>query len=166
MKTVLRWGLLCMLPCYVLDQWSKWLVRGTLEIGEGIVVIPGYFDIVHVRNTGAAFGLLQGIPVSYRTWFFLIVTLIACGAIGYIFMQSQRSSWLIKIVLALVLTGALGNLTDRLVFREVVDFLNVHIHAYHWPTFNLADVYISVVVISFIVHSVYESRSARGGRPS
>lgn len=153
MRSALKWGLLFVLPCYLIDQVTKWLILTHLRIGEAITILPGYFEILHVRNTGAAFGLLQNIPESYRTIFFFCITVVACAAIVAIFRQSKDDSVLLKVILCLILAGALGNLTDRLIHKEVVDFLNVHIRHLHWPTFNIADTYISIGMLGLLIYT-------------
>jgi signal peptidase II len=121
-------------------------------IGTGFNVIPGFFDIIHVRNTGAAFGMLQGIPDPIRTWFFLGVTVAAIIAILVMFIGIREKSWLLKLVFCLVVAGALGNLTDRFSHSEVVDFLSLYVGRFRWPACNLADVYISLGMIGLIFH--------------
>ena len=85
MKSYMKWGLMMLLPLYLIDQITKWIILTKMQIGESISVIPNYFEIVHVRNSGVAFGLLQNIPDSYRLVFFLTVTIIAIAAIFVIF---------------------------------------------------------------------------------
>lgn len=153
--SLLRWGLFLVLPCYALDQWTKWLICQRVEIGTGFNVVPGFFDIIHMRNTGAAFSLLQGIPAAYRTYFFLSVTIIAIVAIFVIFWKAQEHSWMLKIVMSLIIAGALGNLTDRIVHNEVVDFLSFYLGRYRWPTFNLADTYISLGMAGLLIHTFF-----------
>lgn len=155
MKSTVLWGLFLVLPCYALDQLTKWLILTHLQIGEAVTVLPGYFEILHVRNTGAAFGLLQNLPEAYRTIFFFCVTIIACAAILVIFKQSRDDSVFLKIILCLILAGAMGNLTDRLVHKEVVDFINVHLLSYRWPTFNIADTYISIGMIGLLIYTFF-----------
>lgn len=149
---IIRWGLLLVVPCYALDQWTKWLICRNVEIGTGFNVVPGFFDIIHIRNTGAAFSMLQGLPAAYRTYFFLGVTIVALVAIFAIFWKAEDNSWLLKLVLSLIMAGAIGNLTDRILFNEVVDFLSFYIGPYRWPTFNLADTYISLGMAGLILH--------------
>ena len=158
MGSMIRWGLLFVLPFYALDQWTKWLICAGVEVGTGFSVIPGFFDIIHMRNTGAAFSLLQGLPVAYRTYFFLGVTVIALVAIFIIFWKSSESSWLLKAVMSLIVAGAIGNLTDRILLNEVVDFLSFYIGHYRWPTFNLADTYISLGMAGLIIHTFFTSK--------
>ena len=158
MRPLLTWGVLLVLPCYLVDQASKLLVLKSLAIGEVIPILPGYFEFVHVRNTGAAFGILQGLPDPFRTIFFLLITIAACVAIVMIFKASGDESAFLKVVLCLILAGAMGNLTDRLVHKEVVDFINVHIQQYHWPTFNIADTYISIGMIGMLWYMLKGSK--------
>jgi signal peptidase II len=153
MKSYLKWGLLMVLPLYLIDQLTKWLIVKNMNFGDSITVIPNFFEIIHVRNTGVAFGLLTNIPESYRLIFFLTVTIIAIAAIFFIFKQSKDDSAILKAILCLILAGAMGNLTDRVIHNEVVDFINVHAFTYRWPTFNVADTYISVGMIGLLLYT-------------
>ena len=153
MKTMTAWIGLLALPCYIIDRLTKWLVCTHIEIGSGFTVISGFFDIIHARNTGAAFGMLQGLPNTYRTVFFAGITVIALGAMMVIFFKSGEDSWLLKAVFSLIIAGALGNLTDRIMFNEVIDFLLFHIGRFRWPTFNMADTWISAGMIGLLIYS-------------
>ena len=141
------------LPCYLIDQWTKWLIYTHMEIGSGFTVIPRFFDIIHARNTGAAFGMLQGLPESYRTLFFTAITIIACGAMFILFWRMSEDSWMLKAIFSLIIAGALGNLTDRLLWGEVVDFLLFHFGRFQWPTFNMADTWISSGMVGLLIYS-------------
>ena len=141
------------LPCYLIDQWTKWLIYTHMEIGSGFTVIPRFFDIIHARNTGAAFGMLQGLPESYRTLFFTVITIIACSAMFILFWRMSEDSWMLKAIFSLIIAGALGNLTDRLLWGEVVDFLLLHIGRFQWPTFNMADTWISSGMVGLLIYS-------------
>ncbi len=159
MKTMAAWLGLLALPCYLIDQLTKWLIYSRMEIGSGFNVIPGFFDIIHARNTGAAFGMLQGLPENYRTLFFAVVTVVACGAMFVLFMKSYEDSWILKAVFSLIIAGALGNLTDRLLFNEVVDFLLFHVGRFHWPTFNMADTWISTGMVGLLIYSFFPPKN-------
>ena len=87
-KTMAAWMGLLALPCFLIDRLTKWLVYTHMEIGSGFTVVPGFFDIIHARNTGGAFGMLQGLPQAYRTLFFVVITVIACGAMFIIFWRT------------------------------------------------------------------------------
>ncbi len=154
-RSLALWMGLVAVPCYIIDQATKWLVHSRMDIGEGFTVVPGFLDIIHARNTGAAFGMLQGMPVEYRTLFFAAVTVIACGAILVIFWRSPDDSWLLKLVFSLIIAGALGNLTDRFLFGEVVDFLSFHVGRFRWPTFNMADTWISLGMVGLLIQSFF-----------
>ncbi|MCD6280557.1 MAG: signal peptidase II [Deltaproteobacteria bacterium] len=161
MKKWSLWFVLFVVPLYALDQLTKWIVCENLPKGRGIVVVPGFLEIIHVRNTGAAFGILQGIPVSWRTIFFLIVTIAACLAIVFILTRQGAEDVFLEAMFYLVIAGALGNLTDRLRFKEVVDFLNFHIGALSWPTFNMADTYISIAIVGIFIRTFVKGKKAR-----
>ncbi len=124
----------------ILDQVTKWLVVRDFHLGESIPIIPGFFSLTYIRNTGAAFGLLAQMDSSYRVPFFLIVPVIALVAIGYIFRKIPPKDVKLSVALSLVVGGAVGNLIDRIVYGYVVDFLDFHWkYTYHFPAFNIAD---------------------------
>ncbi len=126
----------------VLDQLTKNLVLGNLSLHESITVIPGFFNITYIRNTGAAFGMMAG-SESWRHIFFQSVSVLALGAIVYLFWSSRRDS-LALWGAALVFGGAAGNLVDRVRFGYVIDFLDFFVGGYHWPAFNIADSSITI----------------------
>lgn len=120
-----------------LDQASKALVLAEIPAGHVIPVIPGLFDLVNYRNRGAAFGFLNRSDIEWQFWLFLGATLLAATVILLLVRQAKRP--LLLTGLGLILGGALGNLTDRLRFRAVVDFLDFYWQGWHWPAFNVAD---------------------------
>ncbi len=126
------------------DQVTKAWVTTAMNLHESIQVIPGLFSITYVRNPGAAFGFLAGASPTVRLTFFIAVTLLAIGLILYSLFKARfiQASW--RIPLVLILSGALGNLADRVRFGEVVDFLDFYIGTAHWPAFNVADSAITV----------------------
>jgi signal peptidase II len=132
-------------PVVLLDQLSKAWILATLKLHEGFSLIDGFFNIVHVRNPGAAFGFLAGAPPLFRHIFFIAVTVAAILLIFHYLRASRIQDT------SLVLAGAVGNLVDRVRFGEVVDFLDVYIGSYHWPAFNVADSAISVGAAILIV---------------
>ncbi len=158
LRSILMWGGFLVLPLYLADQLAKWLVCQNVEIGTGFMVIPGFFDIIHVRNTGAAFGILRGIPEPVRTYFFLGITVVALAAVFFIFCKAGDKPWYFKAILSLVVAGALGNITDRFLLGEVVDFLSFYIGRFRWPTFNLADTYISVGMAGLLISVLVSPR--------
>jgi signal peptidase II len=122
-----------------------------MNLGESIPVIDEVFYITSHRNRGAAFGILQD-----QRYFFIIITLAVVGAVVY-YMQRHASDKLLKFALALVLGGAIGNFSDRLIRGEVVDFLNVYIGNYDFPIFNVADSALVIGVGLIFIQSFMES---------
>jgi signal peptidase II len=137
----------------VIDQFTKWLVVQNMEIRESIPVIEGFFYLTSHRNAGAAFGILQG-----QMWLFYIATIIVVGVVVYYIQVYGRENRLFGISLGLVLGGAIGNFIDRVLFGEVVDFLDVYIFNYNYPIFNVADSALVVGVIMLIIHVIKEEK--------
>ncbi len=131
----------------VLDQATKiWIVQ-SLGYADRITVVENFFYITHVRNPGAAFGLLASSPEPYRLTFFIVVTLIAIALIISFYRRLAPGDRLSALALGLILGGAAGNLIDRIVYREVIDFLHFRLWSgYSWPDFNFADSFIVVGV--------------------
>jgi signal peptidase II len=124
----------------ILDRLTKLRVEAKVTLGHHIEVIPHYFWISHVLNTGAAFSMFDSSksPLLVRNLligFSVVAVLVVIGVLWRV----GRTVSITSVALALILGGALGNLYDRLRFGYVVDFLEVHIHGYHWPDFNVAD---------------------------
>ncbi|MDM8216039.1 signal peptidase II [Desulfovibrio piger] len=137
-----RFGLLALvtLVVMVLDQWTKWLTLAYIPEHRPIPIIPGFFDLVNVRNRGAAFGFLNRSDIEWQFWLFLGATVVAVAAIIALIRSMRADDRRLVLGLGLVMGGALGNLVDRVRFRAVIDFLDFYIGAWHWPAFNVADV--------------------------
>ncbi len=144
-----------------LDRATKLAIVQTLRLGQGIPVIPGFFDIVFVRNPGAAFGFLATLPDQVRNPLFILVSILAVILIVFYHTRYLRSHRLVSVALGLVLGGAVGNLIDRLHYGMVVDFLDVHVGPYHWPAFNVADSAISIGVGLMILDMLLDWRRER-----
>lgn len=132
----------------MLDIITKWLVRENIDLGHGHAIIPGFFNLRHDRNTGAAFGILS----DQRT----LLILITVAAIIFIFWYSfrfQNSRWM-QCALGFLLGGAIGNFIDRIFLGSVVDFLQFGIESKRlfWPTFNVADVSVCIGAGMLIVY--------------
>lgn len=124
------------------DQATKWLVMEFVPPDRPIRVINGLFDLVNIRNRGAAFGFLNRSDIEWQFWLFLAATFFAMIAIFILAKDSRKPA--LTIGLGLILGGALGNLVDRLRFRSVVDFLDFYWQGWHWPAFNVADMGICI----------------------
>ena len=136
-----------------LDQFSKYIVEKNIRLYEVIRVIPGFFNLTHVRNRGAAFGILSNMPAVWRTMFFVSVTVIAVGLIAlYIKKTTER---LQLVAFSLIASGAVGNAIDRIRYGEVVDFIQWYVKSYYWPSFNIADSAISVGVCLLAIDMLF-----------
>ena len=145
----------------VLDRGSKWIVQKTIPYGtydpsSMIEVIPNFFYICHIGNTGAAWGMFHG-----RSFLLAIFSIVAL-ALLYFFRKSLGLRAIqVQFSLGLVTGGILGNLYDRLVFNHVVDFLDVHLGFYRWPAFNIADSAILIGVLLFCYYSFQEEAARK-----
>ncbi len=137
----------------LLDQITKAIISHRLNLNQTIGVMAGFFNIVYIKNPGAAFGLFRGWG-SMRDIFLVIVTLLALIIIIYIYRKTTER--LLRFSLSLIAGGAIGNLIDRVRFGEVVDFLDFYIGKYHWPAFNIADSAITVGVFIAVVELYFK----------
>jgi len=149
------WGLVAILVIAA-DQWTKWLVESTLAFGVSIYVVP-VMDLVHVRNTGAAFSFLAGAS-GWQREFFIVIGLTASAWMLWMIARAQRGQIAFCLALSLILGGALGNVIDRVRLGAVVDFLHFHWGPYYWPAFNVADMAISCGAILLIVDAFWQGR--------
>jgi len=139
----------------VLDQLSKLWIVGNFSLYESLPLIPGFFSLTYLTNTGAAFGILAGQPALWRQVFFVGVALVALVAIYFMYRRLRNDSAWYEVALAFIAGGAIGNLIDRIRLGSVVDFLDVYIGTHHWPAFNVADSAITVGVTIFLVMSIF-----------
>lgn len=154
------------------DHATKWLIVRSLPFGDEFPVVAGFFDIVHSRNTGAAFGMLSTWNSPLRNWFFYGIGVMAFVFLYYYVRTTPESDRLSLTALALVSGGALGNIIDRMLRGSVVDFLSVHVRdeiwrfslagtryaiPLSWPAFNVADSAICVGVAILLIQSLRAS---------
>ncbi len=145
----------------VIDQLTKLWIMASFQLYEHYVIIPDFFNLVYITNTGAAFGFLAGDQTTWRQVFFVTVAIIALIVITIMYRHVRDRGKLFVTSLGLIAGGAIGNLIDRVRFGAVVDFLDFYIKSYHWPAFNIADSAISVGVGLFLLASVFDSDSSR-----
>lgn len=137
------------LPLYILDQITKVLVLKFIPVHEQIVVIPGVFNLVQVHNTGAAFGMLKDNNV-----FFLALASTALVVLAVLGLRGAFVGLPMRLGAALLASGVIGNLTDRILHGHVIDFVDVILPWYgHWPAFNVADSCICIAAALFILSS-------------
>ena len=149
-----------------LDQWTKLWIEASLEVHGRLPVVSGFFNLVHVQNTGIAFGLF---PAGRELAGTVLLTLLGFGALVVVslyFRSTSEREPLLLLSLALVLGGAVGNLIDRILLRAVTDFLDVYVGTHHWPAFNVADSGVTVGIVLMLAHSFGPQawrRSSTGG---
>ena len=145
------------LPLYLLDQLTKYLVLRFIAPLGYQPVIRNFFDLVHVTNSGAAFG-----SFANNNGFFIALSFVALVTVIVLLLRHGPPDAWRSFALGLLLAGILGNLTDRLVHGHVIDFLlfNLHVRfADPWPAFNVADSCICIAVFCFIIHSFHQERT-------
>lgn len=138
------------------DQITKWLIVKKMDLGESIEIINNFLYITSHRNTGAAWGILEG-----QMAFFYIITVIVIIFIVYYIQTAARNNKILGISFGLILGGAIGNFIDRLFRKEVVDFINTYIFTYDFPVFNIADSALVIGVGLLIVQMYLEEKSLK-----
>lgn len=128
----------------VADQITKVVVAKTISPSQSLTVIPGFLNLTHTHNRGAIFGFFSknGGPLVYI--FLTLASLIALSFVIYYFFKTPFKEKMMKISLSMILAGAVGNLLDRVFKGYVIDFIDVYVKKWHWPTFNVADSSITV----------------------
>jgi len=153
----MRFIFLLSLPLYALDQLTKWLVLRHVTPEEPRIIVPEFFALVFVTNTGAAFG-----SFANNNLFFIVLSFAAFIFVLTLLLRPHNLDTWRDVSLSLLLAGVMGNLTDRLLHGHVIDFLLFDLHvpfAHPWPAFNVADASICTAVFCFIVHSFRQSKA-------
>lgn len=147
---MLKWLWLSVIAV-ALDQATKLLLVASMKLYESITLVPG-FNLVHVRNTGAAFSFLSEAG-GWQRWFFAGLAIIISIVLTVWLARLQRNEVLLAVALSLVLGGAVGNLIDRVAYGYVIDFLDFYYNSWHWPAFNVADSAITLGVALMLLES-------------
>jgi len=144
----------------LLDQATKLYIDRSMRLYDSIPVLPDFFHITYVRNRGAAFSFLS--EASWRRPFFIGSSLVAAVFITIAFHNLRDDQKLAQVSLAMIFSGAVGNLIDRVRLGEVIDFLDVHWYRHHWPAFNVADSLICVGVFLLALDMLLEDKRFKG----
>ena len=144
-----------------LDQLSKLLVVASLNLYEVRPLVPGFFNLVHVTNKGAAFSMFASVDSPLRHYFFVAVNSAAFLGLTIAAWKMSAQHLLYRVSFAMIAAGALGNLIDRLRFGAVIDFLDFYVGTYHWPAFNVADSAICVGVVVLLVMNIMEMKNEK-----
>ncbi|HLJ46464.1 MAG TPA: signal peptidase II [Bryobacteraceae bacterium] len=139
---------------FILDRLSKWLIKTHVSLWETHRIIPGFFNIIHTENPGVAFGLFADSTGPLRSLILIGLSAGVLVLITWVLLRSprdERPSWILRIGLALVLGGAMGNLFDRVVRGTVTDFVEIYADDHYFPAFNVADSGITVGAALLII---------------
>ena len=143
-----------------LDQLSKLLVVANFSLYESVEVIPGFFNLVHIQNRGAAFGFLSHGQGMWQPVFFIILTIAAVAIILSLMWTGHRRDKIFQFSLGAILGGAVGNLVDRIRLGVVTDFLDFFVQGMHWPAFNIADIAITCGAFLLLIAVYRKGRHA------
>ena len=135
----------------LLDRLAKWAVASNIALRDSVAVIPGFFHLTHVENTGAAFGLFAESAAQWKVGALVSFSVIALVIVSALLWKNGHALSTTTIGLSLILGGATGNLWDRMMSGHVVDFLDFYVGSYHWPAFNVADS--AIVIGAFLLVS-------------
>ncbi|MGN1401740.1 MAG: signal peptidase II [Bacillus sp. (in: firmicutes)] len=141
------------LAIILLDQFTKYLIIKTMELGESFTVIDNFLSITSHRNPGAAWGILAG-----QMWFFYTITVVVIIGLVFYIQKMGKAHPLFGTALAFMLGGAIGNFIDRLLYQEVVDFIDTNIFGYNFPIFNVADSALTIGVILMMIFLLFEEK--------
>ncbi|CAK8719094.1 Lipoprotein signal peptidase [Candidatus Electrothrix gigas] len=155
-----------MMLVVVSDQLSKLWILNNFALYESTEIIPGFFNLTSLRNTGAAFGILSDMPLIWRQIFFITIAVIALVSLVVMQRKMGRESIWYTLSFAFIGGGAVGNVIDRVLYGSVVDFLDFYIGKYHWPAFNVADSGICVGVTIFLLLQIFEKEEKQSEESS
>ncbi|MBR3250249.1 MAG: signal peptidase II [Erysipelotrichaceae bacterium] len=140
----------------ILDQYVKNLIVMNFELGKRVPLIENFFSLTYVRNYGAGFSILQN-----ERAFLTVLSLIAILILTYLLIKAKKNDTVSIISYILIISGALGNLIDRIRLGYVVDFLDFIIFGYDYPVFNIADSFITIGCLTLIITVILESKNAK-----
>ncbi len=148
-----KWQFVCgsLAAIIFLDQLTKIVVDRTMALYQSIPIVDGLFNLTYVRNPGAAFGIFAGSAANLRRPFLILVSILASGFIVTLLRRLDSRERGLITALTFILSGAIGNLIDRVIHGEVIDFLDVYWRNHHWPAFNVADSFITTGVALALV---------------
>jgi len=144
-------------PVLVIDQATKFYVSSHMELFESIPIVPNWLDITYTRNAGAAFSMFATLPGWLRSGFLISLSLTAIAVLVFLIARAERIGPT-TVAFALILAGAAGNLIDRSLHGQVIDFIRVHYYDWNYPIFNVADSAISIGVVILLAGTLREEK--------
>ena len=149
-----RWIILIAIVLLALDQLTKFLISNNLQLYQEIPIIKNFFSLLYIRNTGAAFSIFEG-----KIWLFYLASLIGLIVVVYLFKTSKNK--LIDLAATFLVAGILGNLIDRLIYQYVIDFLSFTFFGHSFAIFNLADSFITIAVILYLIDLLINEKKVK-----
>jgi signal peptidase II len=143
-----------------LDQLTKYLANTQLTYGQPLEIFS-WFNLTLAYNKGAAFSFLSE-ATGWQRWFFTAIAVIAAIVITAWLRKLKSHEWLIALSLSMILSGAIGNLIDRIMHGYVIDFIQWHYHDWYWPAFNIADSAITVGAVLLVMQSLFFKKETTG----
>jgi signal peptidase II len=153
--------LLIALAVLLLDRITKWAIARTIPLEDAINIIPGFFRLTHLENTGAAFSLFADSPSPFRTTLLIVFSVAALAVVSVLLWKDRSVFHSGTLALSLILGGAVGNLWDRAFYGKVTDFLDFYIGVHHWPPFNVADSAIVVGALLLFMRMLSKDRHSQ-----
>ena len=152
---MLRFGLIIAVVCVAIDQASKWWLMDLLDKAGGPIEVLPFFNLVMVWNPGVSFGMFQsGSP--WAPWILSGLAMVIVVVLARWLAQAEHK--FVATGLGLVIGGAIGNVIDRMVWGRVADFFDVHVNAWHWPAFNIADAVIVIGAVIMVLDGLFATR--------
>jgi signal peptidase II len=148
------WAIIA-ISAIALDQLTKLLIINTVDLGSRVTVINNFFYIAHIKNRGAAWGILQNGRIIFIALTIIVVLVL-------IVLINRSSSRFFKTILSLIIGGALGNFTDRVLSGEVTDFLSFKFGSYEFPIFNVSDIIVVVGTILLAIYIMFYEKNQNG----
>ncbi len=140
----------------LLDQITKEIVLKKLPFYDSVTVVTGFFSLTNIRNPGGAFGLMANQPPFVRVFFFIFVSALFIIMIYFFYLKIPAGYFKLRMGIAMIVGGAMGNMIDRIRFGYVVDFLDFYLKNFHWPAFNVADSAITIGITIFAYHLIFD----------
>ena len=146
-----KWYFSLIFIIIIFDQLSKFVIRANFNLYEQIDIVKGFIKIIYIRNSGVVCGLFSNNQNHLVPIIISILSIAALLTVLYIFIKTSLSCRLELISLSFIMGGAVGNIVDRFLLGYVVDFIDIYIKSYHWPTFNIADSFISIGIVLLLI---------------
>lgn len=146
-----KWYFSLIFAIIIADQITKFIIRTNFNLYEQVNIIKSFAKIIYIRNSGVIWGLFSNSENRIIPILVTILSIAALITVLYIFLKTSITCKLELLSLSFIMGGAIGNIIDRFMLGYVVDFIDIYIKSYHWPTFNIADSFISMGIILLLI---------------